>query len=151
MILIYKYLNTKIIITYMNYLKNCRICNSIDLLDVVKLGEQMITSRFPIYGDFSTPKTPITLCMCQECGLIQLRETTNANELYGYEYGYMSGISNTMKAHLKSYQEEITSMIQLKEGDIIVDIGSNDSTMLQYYSKTLRRIGVDPTGEQFKK
>ena len=135
----------------MDYLKHCRICNSIDLLDVVKLGEQMITSRFPIYGDFSTPKTSITLCMCQECGLIQLRETTNSNELYGYEYGYMSGISNTMKAHLKSYQEEITSMINLNDGDIIVDIGSNDSTMLQYYSKTLRRIGVDPTGEQFKK
>lgn len=134
----------------MNYLYNCRICNSICLLDVIKLGEQMITSRFPIYGDFSTPKTPITLCMCQECGLIQLRETTNPNELYEYEYGYMSGISNTMRAHLKLYQEEIASIVSLKAGDIIVDIGSNDSTMLQYYSKTLRRIGVDPTGAQFQ-
>jgi len=133
----------------MNYLYNCRICNSICLLDVIKLGEQMITSRFPVYGDFSTPKTPITLCMCQECGLIQLRETTNPNELYEYEYGYMSGISNTMRAHLKSYQEEIMSIVNLKAGDIIVDIGSNDSTMLQYYSKKLRRIGVDPTGAQF--
>ena len=134
----------------MSYLNNCRICNSNNLLDVIKLGEQMITSRFPVYGDFSTPKTNITLCMCENCGLVQLRETTNSNELYEYEYGYMSGISNTMKTHLKSYYEEITSIISLKEGDIIVDIGSNDSTMLQYYSNTLRRIGVDPTGNQFK-
>ena len=134
----------------MSYLTDCRICNSKKLLDVIELGEQMITSRFPIYGDYSTPKTNITLCMCENCGLVQLRETTNSSELYEYEYGYMSGISNTMKTHLKLYQEEITSIISLKEGDIIVDIGSNDSTMLQYYSNTLRRIGVDPTGNQFK-
>jgi GDP-mannose 4,6-dehydratase len=70
--------------------------------------------------------------------------------LYEYEYGYRSGISNTMREHLKKYQEEILSIVQLNEGDIVVDIGSNDSTMLQYYSNKLKRIGVDPTGNQFK-
>jgi GDP-mannose 4,6-dehydratase len=72
------------------------------------------------------------------------------SELYEYEYGYRSGISNTMREHLKKYQEEILSIVQLNEGDVIVDIGSNDSTMLQYYSNKLKRIGVDPTGSQFK-
>ena len=71
-----------------SYLEKCRICKSTQLENVISLGEQVITSRFPIYGDFSTPKTPITLCMCQECGLIQLLETTNSSELYEYEYGY---------------------------------------------------------------
>jgi nucleoside-diphosphate-sugar epimerase len=87
--------------------------------------------------------------MCESCGLVQLRETTDCNELYEYEYGYRSGISNTMRTHLKQYQEEILTKIQLSSGDIIVDIGSNDSTMLQYYSNDLIRIGVDPTGKQF--
>ena len=132
------------------YLYNCRICGEDNLLDVISLGEQFITSRFPTYGDFSTPKTPITLCMCKNCGLIQLRETTNSSELYEHEYGYRSGISNTMRDHLKQYQEEILSKIKLENGDVIVDIGSNDSTMLQYYSSNLRRIGVDPTGKQFQ-
>ena len=132
------------------YLANCRICKSAQLLDVINLGEQTITSRFPTYGDFSTPKTPIVLCMCQQCGLIQLRETTNSSELYEYEYGYRSGISNTMRSHLKQYQEEILSKVILNPGDTIVDIGSNDSTMLQYYSPELNRIGVDPTGSQFQ-
>ena len=131
-------------------LEKCRICKESDLIDVISLGEQSITSRFPVYGDFSTPKTPIVLCMCQTCGLIQLRETTNSEELYEHEYGYRSGISNTMKAHLKQYQEEILSVVSLKPGDIIIDIGSNDSTMLQYYSEDIRRIGVDPTGKQFQ-
>ena len=136
--------------TIISYLTNCRICKNSDLLDVISLGEQYITSRFPIYGDFSTPKTPIVLCMCQECGLVQLRETTNCEELYEYEYGYRSGISNTMRSHLKEYKEEICSTVDLKEGDTIVDIGSNDSTMLQYYGNKYQRIGVDPIGKQFK-
>lgn len=134
----------------LSYLKNCRICQNTELIDVIMLGEQVITSRFPLYGDFSTPKTTIVLCMCQECGLIQLKETTNCEELYEYEYGYLSGISNTMRSHLKGYKEEICSIVNLKEGDTIVDIGSNDSTMLQYYGDKYRRIGVDPTGKQFK-
>ena len=131
-------------------IKTCRICNSNNLVDVIDLKEQYITSRFPKYGDWSTLKTNITLCKCSICGLVQLKETTLPSELYEYEYGYRSGISNTMREHLKSYQEEILSIVNLNDGDTIVDIGSNDSTMLQYYSKSLKRIGVDPTGSQFK-
>ena len=126
-----------------HYLEECRICKDRNLLDVISLGQQYITSRFPVYGDFSTPKTSIVLCMCQSCGLVQLRETTNSEELYEYEYGYRSGISNTMRAHLKSYKEEICELAQLEDGDTILDIGSNDSTMLQYYDDKYRRIGVE--------
>jgi len=127
----------------------CRICKSNELKNVISLGEQMITSRFPLYGDNSTPKTPIDLCMCQQCGLLQLLQTTFSNELYEYEYGYRSGISNTMREHLHKYHEEILSKVSLIPGDTIVDIGSNDSTMLQYYSSVYNRIGIDPTGRQF--
>ena len=129
---------------------NCRICNNTDLSDVIDIGNQIITSRFPKYGDFSTPSTPITLCKCASCGLLQLRQTTNPCELYEYEYGYRSGLNNTMRAHLKQYQEEILSKVSMKLGDTVIDIGSNDGTMLKYWSCDFRRIGVDPTGEQFK-
>ena len=118
---------------------NCRICKNGNLIDVITLGEQVITSRFPLYGDYTTPKTPVSLCMCQDCGLLQLRQTTFSSELYEYEYGYRSGISNTMRTHLKQFQEEILTKVNLQDGDIIVDIGSNDSTMLQYYSNKLKR------------
>ncbi len=131
-------------------IEECRICGSSDLAIVITLGEQYITSRFPVYGDFTTPKTPIDLCVCNNCRLLQLLQTTFSAELYEYEYGYRSGISNTMREHLKQYQLEIVSIVNLQDGDTIVDIGSNDSTMLQYYSSSLKRIGVDPTGCQFK-
>jgi len=136
--------------TCVSNIEICRICGSRDLKIVISLGEQYITSRFPKYGDFSTPKTPIDLCLCKDCRLLQLLQTTFSSELYEYEYGYRSGISNTMREHLKNYQVEILSIANLQDGDAIVDIGSNDSTMLQYYSNKLKRIGVDPTGKQFK-
>ena len=80
---------------------NCRICNSSDIDIVISLGNQYITSRFSDYGDFTTPKTDIDLCICNNCRLLQLLQTTCASQLYEYEYGYRSGISNTMREHLK--------------------------------------------------
>ena len=131
-------------------LDKCRICKNSKLVDVIDLGEQVITSRFPLKGNFSTPKTPIVLVMCTDCGLIQLRDTTSASEMYEYEYGYRSGINNTMRTHLHEYQKEVLSKVELENGDIVVDIGSNDSTTLQYYPNTVIRVGIDPTGTQFK-
>ena len=130
--------------------KECRICKNTDLIDVINLGDQVITSRFPLYGDYTTPSTPIVLSLCDKCSLVQLKYSTNASELYEHEYGYRSGISNTMRDHLKAYQEEILSKVHLEPEDTVIDIGSNDSTMLQYYDKSLKRIGIDPTGKQFQ-
>ena len=129
---------------------NCRICKSDKLEIVISLGEQYITSRFPIYGDFTTPKTNIDLIFCKDCNLLQLYQIIESKELYEHEYGYCSGISNTMRQHLKIYQEEICSYVTFNDGDVVLDIGSNDSTMLQLYSNKLKRIGCDPTGNQFK-
>lgn len=129
--------------------KTCRVCKNETLEDVINIGEQIITSRFPLYGDTSTPSTPIVLSLCSVCGLLQLKYSVSGSELYEYEYGYRSGISNTMRNHLKAYQEEIVSKVVLNDNDVVVDIGSNDSTMLQFYDKSLKRIGVDPTGKQF--
>ena len=127
----------------------CRICKTTNPRNVINLGEQVITSRFPLYGDFTTPKINIVLCLCENCGLLQLTETTKSSELYEYEYGYRSGISNTMREHLHYYQKEITEKVQLHDNDIVLDIGCNDGTMLKYYSSNVRKVGIDPTGLQF--
>jgi hypothetical protein len=56
-----------------------------------------------------------------------------------------------MISHLNSLVREIETKIQLCDGDVVVDIGSNDSTLLQSYNnKQLCRVGIDPTGTQFK-
>jgi GDP-mannose 4,6-dehydratase len=136
----------------MNIITECRVCKNSQLKDVVHLGEQYITSRFPVYGDFSIPKINIDLCLCENCCLVQLKQIIDQDELYKHEYGYLSGISNTMRTHLKQYQEQVLSIVDsFEDGDTVIDIGSNDATTLKYYSSKYQRIGIDPTGTQFQK
>jgi dTDP-4-amino-4,6-dideoxygalactose transaminase/GNAT superfamily N-acetyltransferase len=130
----------------------CRICNSKNLSIVIYLGNQKITSIFKKYGEHNNNDSyPVNLCMCENCGLIQSEETTPLDDMYKKNnYGYRSSISNTMINHLKKYHQEILEKINLNNGDIVIDIGSNDSTFLHFYHDNIRRIGVDPTGNQFK-
>ena len=130
----------------------CRICENKNLINVISLGDQKITSIFNKYKKHHEIKSyPLNLCMCENCGLIQLEETTPADDMYKNNgYGYLSGISNTMRNHLKQYNNEILEKIKLNDRDIVIDIGSNDGTFLHYYDDNVRRIGIDPTGNQFK-
>jgi GDP-D-mannose dehydratase len=128
---------------------NCRICRSDKLTQVIDLGRQVITSRFPKLGDTTTPSTRICLVMCGDCNLVQLRDTTESSELYEHMYGYRSGLNNTMRTHLKSYNDEIKNKISLQDNDYVLDIGSNDATFLSNYPSRLQRVGCDPTGPQF--
>lgn len=127
----------------------CRICKTANTETVIDLGEQVITSRFPVYGDWSTPKTHICLIQCRDCGLVQLRDLVNASELYEHMYGYRSGLNPMMRNHLEAYNRELQTKVILKSGDSVLDIGSNDATFLRFYPDTVTRVGCDPTGKQF--
>ena len=135
----------------MDILINCRLCNSKSIANIISMGEQKNTSMFPKYGDMSLKKFPLDICLCDNCGLVQMKQTTNPDELYKQDYGYRSSISNTMRNHLKSYNKELLEKIELNNNDVVLDIGSNDGTTLKFYSDKIRRIGIDPTGDKFKK
>lgn len=128
---------------------HCRICQCNKLTCVINLGQQVITSRFPKMGDYNTPSTPIKLVMCDDCKLVQLEDTVNSSELYEQQYGYRSGLNNTMKQHLAKYNLQLQDIVNLKSGDSVLDIGSNDATFLKCYPDWVDRIGIDPTGKQF--
>lgn len=128
----------------------CRICASSRLIQVVDLGHQIITSRFPVVGDTSTPSTRVRLVQCADCGLVQLKDTTSSSELYEHMYGYRSGLNATMRNHLQTYNAELQSYVPLQAGNVVLDIGSNDATFLKNYPSSVRRIGCDPTGTQFR-
>lgn len=127
----------------------CRLCSSADLVEVVNLGNQIITSRFPMKGDTSTPSGMIRLVMCSACSLVQLKDTTPSSEMYEHFYGYRSGVNATMRSHLASYNEELQRFARLNSGDLVLDIGSNDCTFLGGYPADVKKVGCDPTGSQF--
>jgi len=127
----------------------CRICKYDVFTEVVNLGNQVITSRFPKKGDNTTPSGLIRLVMCNNCQLVQLKDSTPASEMYEHFYGYRSGINETMRNHLSNFNNELQNKVTLSPGDNVLDIGSNDCTFINNYPTTVTKYGCDPTGIQF--
>lgn len=133
----------------------CRICGNTNLERVLDLGEQMLTGVFPARRDQDVTTGPLRLVKCfgsdDCCGLLQLEHSYDLGEMYGDNYGYRSGLNASMVAHLKRKVERIEALVSLAPGDLIVDIGSNDSTTLQAYGdRGFTLVGVDPTGAKFR-
>jgi NDP-4-keto-2,6-dideoxyhexose 3-C-methyltransferase len=136
----------------MSTIEFCRICKSNKLVDILDLGHQGLASRFPSANEEDPQKVPLVLVKCDnpECSLVQLKHTVTNTELYEHAYGYRSGINATMTNHIQDLVKNIESRVKLEEGDVVVDIGSNDATLLKSYSaQGIRKFGVDPTGTQF--
>lgn len=135
----------------------CRICKNKNLITIMDFGEHALSCRFPFNGEPDPLITPLVLVKCNDmedshyCGLVQLKHNTSGDELYLHNYGYRSGLNKTMTEHLKSLGKECTNLVNIEDNDIILDIGSNDATLLKSYSyDNIRRIGIDPTGKQFQ-
>ena len=79
----------------------------------------------------------MVICSNKDCSLVQLKETTNPKLLYT-NYFYRSSTNDTMKNDLKKVVEKIQIHAPLYYNDIVVDIGANDCTMIQYFLKQPR-------------
>jgi cyclopropane fatty-acyl-phospholipid synthase-like methyltransferase len=129
----------------------CRISGSTNLLSVLSLGEQELTGFFPSSREQQVTRGPLDLVWCPESGLLQLKQSYNPDEMYGDNYGYRSGLNQSMVKHLTSKIRKLERVYGLKAGDTVLDIGSNDGTSLKAYSTAgLKRVGIDPTGAKFK-
>ena len=134
------------------YLKECKICGNTNLKEVLQLNEQYISATFVksnVDNNLTEIKTPLTLVLCikednsNNCGLLQLLEITEPDLLYR-QYFYRSATNDTMRIDLKDVVENLTKIVKPQSGDIIVDTGSNDCTLLNFYDKQLSLVGYEP-------
>ncbi len=132
----------------------CRICGEKDFEEVVDLGHQTLTGVFPKKsGDDSISSGPLRLVRCISrigCGLVQLANSYSADEMYGANYGYRSGLNPSMVRHLQHRASDVASRLALRGDEVVIDIGSNDGTTLGFYPATHTRIGIDPTASKFE-
>ncbi|MFF8035937.1 MULTISPECIES: class I SAM-dependent methyltransferase [unclassified Streptomyces] len=131
----------------------CRICANRELLPVLDLGEQALTGVFPTRRDEVVPSIPLELVKCSPagCGLVQLRHTPDPGLMYGEGYGYRSGIRPFMINHLRGKVAAVRELADPGPGDLVVDIGSNDATLLRCYpADGPQLVGIDPTGAKFR-
>jgi len=138
-------------------INKCRICGNKNLLSILNLGEQALTGVFPLKGE-EIEKGPLEVVKCfndnkaETCGLVQLKHDYQMEKLYGDNYGYRSGLNKSMVKHLEDIVRKIENSVKLSDGDLIIDIASNDGTLLSSYKNTkLDLLGIDPTSEKFRK
>lgn len=137
--------------------ERCRICGNPNLVRVLELGEQALTGVFPPNADTPVTVGPLNLVKCMvagpdQCGLLQLEHSYSLGEMYGENYGYRSGLNASMVRHLAAKVDRVRGLVELRRGDLVIDIGANDGTTLGHYPDDLGLdlVGVDPTGAKFR-
>jgi len=134
----------------MSKISTCRLCKSSNLTSVLHLGQQHLTGVFPKSPTSDITKGPLSLAWCNECNLLQLEHSFDPNEMYGVNYGYRSGLNKMMVEHLTSKVELLCKQFSVTAEDSVLDIGSNDATLLRSYKiKGLKKTGIDPTAGKF--
>ena len=124
-------------------IKECRSCYSEKLESILSLGNQYVTN-FINSEDEQGERIPLELILCENCNLLQLKHNTPPQLTWNDQYWYKSSISSTIKADLKDISEKSQKIKKLGKGDIMVDIGSNDGTLLDFYDDPIKGVGFEP-------
>ena len=132
-------------------ISKCRISDSNNLVEVLSLGDQYLSGVFPKTANETLSHGPLDLVWCPDSGLLQLKQSYSLEEMYGNNYGYRSGLNQSMVDHLTHKAKYLEKLCNLSSNDLVVDIGSNDATFLKAIPiKNITRVGIDPSGGKFR-
>ena len=126
----------------------CQICSSTNLVKVMSLGDQPLANSLikDLDEENKLNKYPINIVRCDDCTLLQIDYIVDQNKVYHLDYSYLPGITKTVDDEQKELCDFLLKKINLKKNDLVVDIGSNDGSLLKHFkSNGLNTIGVEPT------
>ena len=126
--------------------KKCILCNKGNLKSFVNLGNSPLANNLVSLKDYKKKekKYPLILGKCKKCNHVQLKYLVNPKYMFD-NYLYLSSASTTLEKHLNSIPEVINKIKKIKKNDLVIDIGSNDTTLLKGYKKfKAKTIGVEP-------
>lgn len=124
----------------------CRACGSGDLRKFLELGPQPLANAFPRSpDDFAAEETfPLDVYFCERCALVQLLDVIDPETLFR-DYIYVTGTSDTIAAHNVGYAQAVVDRLQLGPDDLVVEIASNDGSLLSCFQRHgVRTLGVEP-------
>ncbi len=123
----------------------CRVCGGSRLEQFLDLGDQPHCDSLLRPGDLDRPEPsyPLQVSFCHDCTTVQITYTVPKETMFG-EYLYVSGTTQTLRRHFQESTDRLMRRLELRAGDLVVDIGSNDGTWLDCFQKQgLRALGVD--------
>lgn len=129
--------------------KDCRLCHSVDLDVVLKLSPTPLADAYVPATHLSEPQPsfPLDLYLCRKCGFAQLLDVVQPKAIY-LDYLYETVSSLGLVEHFHAYAEDVLSRIRPPQGSLVIDVGSNDGTLLKSFQKRgMKVLGIDPAGE----
>lgn len=125
---------------------NCRICNSTDLHEVIDLGSQPIPNGFLTKEQIKKKEKnyPLHVSFCKNCTLMQLTYLVTPRVMFD-NYLYIPSASKTRLNHFKQLAEEVKSVAGLSTNSLVIDVGSNDGSLLTAFKNLgVKTLGIDP-------
>lgn len=129
--------------------KTCRLCDSPDVKLVVNLNPVPLAEKYTNNPQEAqqAPRFPIDLYMCRSCSHVQLLDVIHSKDLWK-DYTYHSGQTQGIIDHFEEVSSGIISKYSPKPGSLVVDIGSNDGTLLRFFKNAGFQVqGIDPARE----
>jgi len=127
-------------------LPKCRFCGIPLETTFVDLGMQPLCESFLRSDqlDQMEPFYPLHVYVCGNCFLVQLEEYVHPKEIFS-EYAYFSSYSDSWLRHAKNYVDMMVSRFGLDERSHVIEVGSNDGYLLQYFKhRGIPVLGVEP-------
>lgn len=122
--------------------KTCRISGE-PLKELFTLGELYLSDFLGKEENNPEYKIELKLSLAPKSGLVQLAHNIPGDVMYR-KYWYKSSTNATMTKELQSLAHLAEGLARWKKGDLFLDIGCNDGTLLSFVSKDLIRVGFDP-------
>jgi hypothetical protein len=125
---------------------NCRGCGNHHLKLVFSLRPSPIGDAYVTKDKLKEPQPsyPIDLYMCSNCGLAQILDVIDPKILYG-EYIYLTASSHGLSEHFRDYADSVAKLCRLETGSLVIDIGSNDGTLLRnFQQRGMKVLGIEP-------
>lgn len=132
----------------LGHIDRCQVCGSRDLQPVIELCYSAPCDSLRTAAQMNAAESsyPLNLFRCRECGLVQIDYVVAPEELFFPDYPYRSGITETLKKNLHAIATHVSEGVGLKPGALVIDIGSNDGTILEgFKAHGMRVLGVEPT------
>ena len=131
----------------------CRLCGASKLDEVFKLVPTPTGDSYlpPAQHPERLESYPLDLLLCRDCGHAQLGALVDPAEIYA-NYLYTTSISLGLTEHFRLYADNVCRQLALAPGSLVIDIGSNDGTLLRAFkAKGMTVLGVDPAREIARK
>lgn len=124
----------------------CRVCGSDEWTDVVSFGAMPLANAFldSLASTAGEARYPLGVISCSTCRLMSLTHVVDPGLLYR-NYMYLMSNSPGMRRHMAYVARSCRERFGLRDGDLVVELGSNTGAQLAYFrSSGMRVVGIDP-------